>query len=73
MTDIIKKINWKELLFPIWRDIQSLNEATNTIENNWELANNPAEYKEVLSKIKENSKSDTEEGETFIVLQKKAE
>lgn len=73
MTDIIKNINWKELLFPIWTNIQSLNEATDTIENNWELANNPTEYKEVLSKIKENSKSDTDEGETFIVLQKKPE
>lgn len=71
MTDIIKNINWKELLFPILGDIKSLNETTDAIDNNWELANNPTEFKEVLSKIKENSKSEANEGDPFIILEKK--
>lgn len=71
MTDIIKNINWKELLFPILGDIKSLNETTDAIDNNWELANNPTEFKEVLSKIKENSKSEANEADPFIILEKK--
>jgi|GEM_PF-4618247 len=71
MTDIIKNINWKELLFPIIGDIKSLSETTDAIDNNWELANNPTEYKEVLSKIQEKSKSEVNEDDPFIVLEKK--
>lgn len=71
MTDIIKKINWKELFFPILGDIKSLNETTDAIDNNWDLANNPVEYKEVLSKIQEKSNPEVSHDDSFIILEKK--
>lgn len=71
MTDIIKKINWKELFFPILGDIKSLNETTDAIDNNWDLVNNPAEYKEVLSKIQEKNNPEVSQDDSFIILEKK--
>jgi len=71
MTDIIKKINWKELFFPIVGDIKSLNETTDAIDNNWDLVNNPAEYKEVLSKIQEKNNPEVSQDDSFIILEKK--
>lgn len=72
MTKKILNINWSELFFPIYNDIKNINEEASTTvisNNNWDLVNENSEhdYKEVISKIKEN-RNDEKSNHDIIVL-----
>ena len=47
-------IGWKDLIFPILKDLQTINKETDTslvAHNNLVLAANDAKYKEVMAQI----------------------
>ena len=56
MKEVLQKINWKELFFPVLGDIKNVNEDTDSERvstNNWNLANDDENYQIVETKIEE--------------------
>lgn len=70
MKDIIQKINWKELFFPVLADLSNINEETDTTRvssNNWNLANDKDDFNTIFEQIKENRASE-ETKHNIIIL-----
>jgi hypothetical protein len=63
----IRKIKWKDLLFPILSDIEEINKEAdaNPANNNLELANDDEKYMEVLKEIKQIKKAKHEKENTL--------
>jgi len=54
MKEFLKLINWKQAIFPIMADLDSINnesDSSKTTSNNWELASDKEKYEKVRSKI----------------------
>ncbi|MCL9808930.1 hypothetical protein [Flavobacterium luminosum] len=61
MKDWLKNTNWGELFFPVLADLKNINEETDTTRvssNNWDLANDNEDFKEIIEKINENRSSE---------------
>jgi hypothetical protein len=70
MKDIIQKINWKELFFPVLADLKNINEETDTTRvssNNWDLANDKEDFNTIFKQIKENRASEETEHNIIIL------
>lgn len=70
MKDIIQKINWKELFFPVLADLRNINEETDTTSvstNNWNLANDKDDFNTIFEQIKENRASEETEHNIIIL------
>jgi hypothetical protein len=70
MKDIKIKISWRELFFPVLNDLKNINEETDTTSvssNNWNLANDKDDFKNIFEQIKENRSSE-ETKHNIIIL-----
>jgi hypothetical protein len=70
MKDIKIKISWRELFFPVLNDLKNINEETDTTSvssNNWNLANDKDDFKNIFEQIKEN-RSSVETEHNIIIL-----
>lgn len=70
MKKLRKKLDWKELLFPVLEDIKNINKETDTTKissNNWELAENNSTYNNVISKIKENQSKEDKQHDIVLL------
>jgi hypothetical protein len=57
MSELLKDINWKEILFPMFSRLRSIyyDSATTVIAaNNFELANDEEAYSKVIDEINKN-------------------
>lgn len=71
MKELLKNINWKELLFPIWADIKSINDESGSAtisHNNWDLANHNEDFEKVLKQIKESRSAEDSNNHDFIII-----
>lgn len=70
MKKLITNLNWKELFFPVLRDINDINEVTDTTiisNNNWTLANDKVQYKKILDLIQEKRSQESSDQNVIIV------
>lgn len=70
MKDIKIKISWRELFFPVLNDLKNINEETDTTSvssNNWNLANDKDDFKNIFEQIKENRSSEETEHNIIIL------